>query len=484
MVPPDSAKGKSAGPTTRAPKSTIIGGRLAGSELRVQQYRLCVEEGGPVGDVYDLGEETTSFGKAADNDIVIDHPTVSRNHFAIVREGDRYLLRDLGSTNGTFLDGSHVREAYLKPGALIEAGDVHLRFVPEQIPVEIAPSESARFGGLVGESLRMRELFALLERIAKTEAAVVIQGETGTGKGTVAAAIHEHSPRAKGPFVVFDCASVSKTLIESELFGHERGAVTRAGGHPVGYHEQAWGGPRVIDHIEALDRDLQPKLLRALEERVFRRVGGTGPQKFDARVIAASRKDLRAEVAAGRFREDLYFRLSVFVLGLPSLRERREDIPILVDNFAGKLVWDGWPPPVRDLFQGHKWPGNLRELRNAVERAQHLSALEGSLTVDSLLQAEQQSPRTATALDSPPPRAVAVPVAPSAAVSEILTVSYAGTFKDAKEQLVSAFEREYLERLLQRSGGNIAKAARDADLDRKYLYSLLKKYGLAGNTPA
>jgi DNA-binding NtrC family response regulator len=470
----------------------MLSGRLAGSDLRVQQYRLCVEEGGPVDDVYDLTEASTSVGKADDNDIVIDNPTMSRNHFAIVREGERYLLRDLGSTNGTFLDGSHVREAYLKAGALIEAGDVRLRFVPEQIPVEIAPSESGRFGGLVGESLRMRELFALLERIAKTEAAVVIQGETGTGKGTVAAAIHEHSPRAKGPFVVFDCASVSKTLIESELFGHERGAFTGAVSQHVGFLEQSVGGTLFIDQIEDLDLDLQPKLLRALEERVFRRVGSTGALKFDARVIAASRKDLRAEVASGRFREDLYFRLSVFVLGLPALRERREDIPVLVDNFAARPVWDNWPQPVRDLFQGHKWPGNLRELRNAVERAQHLSALEGRLTVDSLLQAEQQSPRTATALDSPPPplpptspppRPSAVPPPlPGRPAGESLPVSYAGTFKDAKDQLVSAFEREYLARLIQRSGGNIAKAARDADLDRKYLYALLKKYGLAGGS--
>ena len=255
----------------------MLGGRAAGSELRVQQYRLCVEEGGPVGDVYDLGEATTSVGKAEDNDIVIDNPTMSRNHFAVVREGERYLLRDLGSTNGTFLDGSHVREAYLKAGALIEAG----RRPPALRARAGRRSRSRRrravaSAGWSGESLRMRELFALLARVAKTEAAVVIQGETGTGKGTVAAAIHEHSPRAKGPFVVFDCASVSKTLIESELFGHERGAFTGAVSQHVGFLEQSVGGTLFIDQIEDLDLDLQPKLLRALEERVFRRVGSTG----------------------------------------------------------------------------------------------------------------------------------------------------------------------------------------------------------------
>ena len=451
----------------------------------MQQYRLCVEKGGAVGDVYDVGEGETRVGKDPTNTIVIDHPTVSRSHFAIVREGDRYLLRDLDSTNGTFLDGSHVREAFLKPGSLIEAGDVQLRFVPEQIPVDIAPSASPRFGGLVGESLRMRELFALLDRIAKTDASVVIQGETGTGKGTVAAAIHEHSSRAARPFVVFDCASVSKTLIESELFGHERGAFTGAVGQHVGFLEQSVGGTLFIDQIEDLDLELQPKLLRALEERVFRRVGGTGVLRFDARVIAASRKDLRAEVAAGRFREDLYFRLSVFVLGLPSLRERREDIPMLADNFAGRAVWDGWPPEVKTLFQRHGWPGNLRELRNAVERTQALAALGGPLTADGLLQGETQTRRMTPPM---PDLRVAAPAlftarvaaASPAPADESLPVSYAGTFKDAKDQLVSAFEREYLARLVQRCQGNVARAAREADIDRKHLYSLLKKYGLDG----
>ncbi|MHB1846961.1 MAG: sigma 54-interacting transcriptional regulator, partial [Deltaproteobacteria bacterium] len=341
-----------------------------------------MEKGGPVGTSFDLGDGETRIGKALENQIVIDHPTVSRTHFAVLREGDRWLLRDLGSTNGTFLDGAQVREAYLRAGSLIEAGDVALRFVPEQVPLEIAPSESRRFGRLVGESRRMRELFALLDRVARAQAPVLIQGESGTGKGAVAASIHEHSPRSSGPFVVFDCASVSKSLIESELFGHERGSFTGAVSQHVGFLEQAFGGTLFIDQIEDLELELQPKLLRALEERLFRRVGGTGAQTFDARVVAASRKDLRLEVAAGRFREDLYFRLSVFVLGLPPLRERREDIACLVDSFGGPGAWERLPPSVHEQFEGHGWPGNLRELRNAVERAQSLASLPGGLIAD------------------------------------------------------------------------------------------------------
>ena len=455
------------------PHGTVVSARIGGGDLRVQTYRLVVEAGGPAGVVYALGEGTTRFGKAEGNDVVIDHPTVSRSHFAVVREGDRYLLRDLGSTNGTFLDGAQVREAYLRAGSLVEAGDVRLRVAAEQVPVQIAPSPSDRFDALVGGSLRMRELFALMERIARTESSVVIEGETGTGKGTVAAALHGHSPRAGGPFVVFDCASVARSLIESELFGHERGAFTGAVGQHRGFLEQARGGTLFVDQIEDLDLDLQPKLLRALEERSFRRVGGSGTLEFDARVIVASRKDLGAEVAAGRFREDLYFRLSVFVLGLPPLRERREDIPALVDSFAGGQAWARFPEPVRELFSGHAWPGNLRELRNAVERVQALDAVPGGLgtgrgALDVLLRGDRSAAAQAAA-------------AVGSSGTERLPVSYAGGFKDAKAALVAAFEREYLARLMERTGGNVARAAREADLDRKHLYSLLEKYGLAGS---
>ncbi len=443
---------------------TVVGGRYISDALRVQRYRLTVEGGAALGQSFDLIEPETRVGKSADNQIALDNPTVSRSHFAVVREGERYLLRDLGSTNGTYLDGSQVREAYLRPGALIEAGEVLLRFVPDQVPVQIQPSESARYGKLVGQSRRMRELFALLAQVAPTEAPVVLLGETGTGKGSVASALHESSPRAAKPFVVVDCASISRTLIESELFGHERGAFTGAVGQRSGLLELALGGTLFLDQIEDLDLDLQPKLLRALEERMFRRVGGTAVLKFDARVLVASRKDLWAEVLAGRFREDLYFRLSVFTLGLPPLRERKEDIPLLVDNFAGHEMWSTLPDSVRELFEAHGWPGNLRELRNAVQRASHLASGPGSmgnLSAQTLLQAD--APNSAGA---------------GGVSGDALAVSYAGTFRESKEALMNAFEREYLQRLITRNGGNVAKAAREADVDRKHLHSLLKKYGL------
>jgi transcriptional regulator with GAF, ATPase, and Fis domain len=193
---------------------------------------------------------------------------------------------------------------------------------------------------------------------------------------------------------------------------------------------------------------------------MFRRVGGSAVLKFDARVLVASRKDLWAEVLEGRFREDLYFRLSVFTLGLPPLRDRKEDIPLLVDNFAGREMWSTLPDSVRELFENHGWPGNLRELRNAVQRANHLMSTPGSLSPQTLLQAD--GPTSAG----------------GSIAGDALPVSYAGTFRESKESLMNAFEREYLQRLITRNGGNVAKAAREADVDRKHLHSLLKKYGL------
>jgi DNA-binding NtrC family response regulator len=304
----------------------------------------------------------------------------------------------------------------------------------------------------------MRQIFALLKRIAPTDSTLLLVGETGSGKGVVAKAVHQLSPRKAGPLVVFDCAAVSDSLIESELFGHEKGAFTGAVAQRVGCLERANGGTLFLDEIDDLGMDLQPKLLRAIEDREFRRLGASGtPVAFDARIVAASKKDLWAETQAGRFREDLYFRLSVFTVTLPPLRDRKEDIPLLVDAFAGEALWEKLPPGVSDQFTAHTWPGNVRELRNALERAKHMVEMP-ELTSSSLL------------------REFAQPAA--AGGGDLLPASYARPFKECKEDLVRAFEREYLTRLLARAKGNVAKAAREAELDRKHLYSLLHKYGL------
>jgi DNA-binding NtrC family response regulator len=439
------------------PLHTVVGARAQADRLAAQHFHLVLLDTERAGTVFPLSGEELRIGKAPDNDVVIDHPTVSRNHLIIRRQGDRFLVEDLGSTNGTFLDGAQVREAYLRPGVLLEVGDVRLRFSPQVAPVQIDPSAEDRLGDLVGRSVPMRQIFALLQRISTTDSTILLVGETGAGKGAAAKAIHKLSRRATGPLVVFDCASVSDSLIESELFGHEKGAFTGAVSQRIGCLERANGGTLFLDEIDDLALDLQPKLLRAIEDREIHRLGGSSAVSFDARIVVASKKDLWAETQAGRFREDLYFRLSVFTVSLPSLRDRKEDIPLLVDAFAGEGLWSRLPEKVREQFMGHTWPGNVRELRNALERARHMADIP-ELAGDGLL---REFTRETPAVEG-----------------DALPVEFTGPFKTCKEELIRAFEREYLTRLLGRTKGNIARAAREAALDRKHLYSLLHKYGL------
>jgi DNA-binding NtrC family response regulator len=441
------------------PQRTVLGARAANLErFASQEYHLVLINTPDAGKSYPLGDVLRIGKTSENNDVVIEHPTVSRNHLVVRRQGEQFLVQDLGSTNGTFIDGAQIREAFLRAGALLEVGDVQLRFQPQVKALEVSPTENDRLGDLVGKSVPMRQIFALIQRIAPTDSTLLLIGETGSGKGAAARTIHKNSPRATGPFVVFDCAAVSENLIESELFGHEKGAFTGAVSQRVGCLERSNAGTLFLDEIDDLPLDLQPKLLRALEDREFRRLGQSSgaAQKFDTRVVAASKKDLWSETQAGRFREDLYFRLSVFTLTLPSLRDRKEDIPLLVDAMAGGPLWNRLTDKQHEMFQGHTWPGNVRELRNAVERLRHVADIP-ELASESFLREYN---------------------GPSQPQGETLPVNYASPFKDAKDELIRGFEREYLTRLIAKTRNNIAKAARDAGLDRKHLYSLLHKYGM------
>src|SRR4051794_19807411 len=284
------------------PQRTVLGARAKLERIASQEFHLVLVNTDGAGQSYPLGA-ALKIGKAPDNDVVIDHPTVSRNHLVVRRQGDQFLVQDLGSTNGTFIDGAQVREAYLRPGALLEVGDVQLRFQPKVAPVRIDPVTEDRLGELVGKSVPMRQIFALLKRISPTDSTLLLVGETGSGKGSAAKVIHKLSNRREGPLVIFDCASVSDSLIESELFGHERGAFTGAVAQRIGCLERAHGGTLFLDEIDDLALDLQPKLLRAIEDRTFNRLGASSPVGFDARIIVASKKDLWAETQGGRFRE-------------------------------------------------------------------------------------------------------------------------------------------------------------------------------------
>jgi transcriptional regulator with GAF, ATPase, and Fis domain len=302
-------------------------------------------------------------------------------------------------------------------------------------------------------------VFAVLELIAQSDVAVLIEGETGTGKELCAEAIRSAGPRAKGPFVVCDLAGVSRSLIESELFGHVRGAFTGADRDREGAFQQAHGGTIFIDEIGELELDMQPRLLRALESRKVKPVGAPHYRDVDVRVIAATNRDLREEVKAGRFRDDLYHRLAVVRVTLPPLRDRKEDVAALVQQFlAGKDV--EVPSETMGLFTEYDWPGNVRELKNVIDRG--LSLMGHNRVLEPSLLGLEATPGAA----------------PSGTNPQWPSVGNEG-FREAKERLIASWERDYVMQLLRRAGGNVSKAAREGGLDRVYLHRLIKKYGIA-----
>jgi transcriptional regulator with GAF, ATPase, and Fis domain len=436
--------------------------------VHLSQCKLVVLKGTQRGKEFVISGDVIRIGKVDENDLVLPEETVSRVHCEILRDQKGHLLRDLHSTNGTFLDGAEIREAYIRAGSIITVGTVQLKFQPFEERIEILPSDKEALGELVGRSLKMREIFGLVERIAPSEATVLVEGETGTGKDLVARTVHDLSKRRDKPFVIVDCGAVSGTLIESELFGHEKGSFTGATTTRQGAFELAHGGTIFLDELGELSLDLQPKLLRVLEQREIRRVGGNRTIKVDIRVVAATKQDLHKEVQKGKFREDLYFRLSVVPIHVPSLRERKDDIPLIVRAFLSRLAKEG--VAARDIDEAamqalmtHDWPGNVRELRNVLERGFYL---------------------TPGAAGGAPVRLVSMPSGDHRGGGEGLFDGTAGTFdatksyRENKEQWENEFEKRYLTWLMQRAQGNISRAAREADMDRKYLHKLLKKHAI------
>jgi transcriptional regulator with GAF, ATPase, and Fis domain len=429
-----------------------------------------------------VDRECFRIGKSPDNDLTIADSTVSREHCEIIHDAKGFLLRDLGSTNGTLLDGAEIKEGYLRPGAVISVGRVELKVRPYEERFDVLPSERESFGELVGRDSAMREVFGLLERLAPTDATLLIGGETGTGKDVLARAAHAASPRAKGPFVVVDCGAVVSSLIESELFGHEKGAFTGASDLRKGAFELAHKGTLFLDEIGELPLSLQPKLLRAIETRRIRRVGGEQELPVDLRIVAASNRNLEVEVARGRFREDLYFRLAVVPMHLPALRERRDDIPLLAKSLLVHIGREhdpqaaplGISDEALHSLRAHEWPGNVRELRNVLERAALMARAHGESEL-RLQGFGGQLRERARALParSEPPEAASVP--PPAAARQFDPKL---TYRETREVWESDFERRYVTWLLARHAGNLSSAAREAGMDRKYLHKLRRKHGL------
>jgi DNA-binding NtrC family response regulator len=429
-----------------ADENHLVRTKVTAREMRFARYRLSVIEGPDSGRTIEGTEDEVSIGTATGNTLVLADDTVSRHHIAIVATARGHLVRDLGSTNGTLINGVAVERAYLAPSSLIAIGDTRLRFEVAGGDEAAALSSDQKWGRALGASPAMRRLFAVLPRIAEADATVLLEGETGTGKSLIASAIHEQSPRAKGPFIVVDCGAIPPNLIESELFGHDKGAFTGATTNRVGAFEAAAGGTIFLDEIGELPLDMQPKLLRALEERVVKRLGKNESTPLDIRLLAATNRDLRVEINQGRFRSDLYYRLNTFRLRVPPLRERREDIPLLVAHYFEEM--GGGEPPASLLsdFARHDWPGNVRELRAAVERA----VLLGDPAVWQGLSE-----------DAPAPRSDAN-----------------ASFREAKERAVAQWERDYVRSLIAQHNGNISRAARAVRMDRNHLRELMVRHGL------
>ena len=430
--------------------------------IRVRRAKLTALDGPDAGRTWQVDRDCVAIGSLACGDVALADPAVSRRHAEIVRTPEGTVLRDLGSTNGTWVGGIKVREVFLAPDTSFRVGRTGLRFDPVEELVDVEPSTEPRFGDLVGKSPAMREVFAVLERVAPTDLTVLVTGETGTGKELASRAVHEHSLRARGPFVVFDCGAAPASLVESELFGHQKGAFTGAVEARAGVFEVADGGTIFLDEIGELPLELQPKLLRVLERREVRRIGANHAKPVDVRIVTATNRKLRDEVAAGRFRQDLYYRLAVVEVTLPPVRQRREDLPVLVAHLIGRAARGNvrtLAPAVRELFASYAWPGNVRELANVLERA--LPFCDGdTITLDALPDALRAAKPTLT----PPQLALAR--------------NGALPFKDAKDEVIDLFERQYVIDLIDRHGGNISRAARTADMDRKSIARLMRKHGL------
>jgi transcriptional regulator with GAF, ATPase, and Fis domain len=439
--------------------STIISS--AAIPTQVAAFSVVVTDGPERGLTVKLDGESSSrtyVGKSPVCTIRLSDPKVSRRHATFDVVGDTVRLVDLGSTNGTTVNGLTINDVVLRSGETVQVGDTRLRLerlAPLTVPAVVASS----FGRTLGASPEMRRLYPLCERLATSNVPVLIEGETGTGKEVLAESLHERSARGDKPFVVFDCTAVPPDLMEAALFGHERGAFTGAVGAQKGLFELADGGTLFIDEIGELSPALQPKLLRALDRSEVRRIGGTEWIKVDARLVAATRRDLEKEIQAGRFRDDLFYRLAVARIELPPLRQRQGDIAMLAEAFWKQLGPQAGAIP-HDLvlrFESYGWPGNVRELRNAVAKRLALGDLE-------LAPLPTSSSSSAQA-----------PLPGDDVISRVLALDL--PLSQARDMIIEDFERRYLQRMMASHDGDATRAAQAAGVARRYFQLLRSRRG-------
>ncbi|MFO0687000.1 MAG: sigma 54-interacting transcriptional regulator [Sandaracinus sp.] len=423
-----------------------------GDAEHVRAVRLDVAAGPDAGLSRSFASPRIRLGRTG-SDLVLSDKLVSSQHCELTLEEDGYRLRDLGSTNGTYVRGVRVLDAYVEPGTEIALGDTLVRFTALGGSARLPLWKDDVFEGMVGKSTPMRRLFAEIDRVAATDATVLVTGETGVGKERVAHAIHARSPREEGPLVTLDCGAIPRSLFEAQLFGHEPGAFTGATHAAPGVFELANGGTLFLDEIGELPLELQSRLLRAVETRTVRRLGGSETIECDVRLVAATNRDLGGEVNRGAFRADLYYRLAVVHVRVPALRERGPgDVDRLVEHFFSLL-----PPheraPLPEAFlawaRARSWPGNVRELESAVSRAALLGAWE------------EPGPPTDAHVDT-----------------RGAEIDLDVPFRVAKQRMIDAFERRYLVALFDAHDGNVSAAARAAGLDRMSVYKAMARLGL------
>jgi transcriptional regulator with AAA-type ATPase domain len=433
---------------TRVREVTATG--VAGS-LALRAARIGVQSGAGAGTTVRVDRPTFVIGSGEGVDLKLRDPTVSREHLRLALTPDGIVARDDGSKNGTWLGGSRITEVLLTTDTTLLLGTTRIGIFVDARPVAIPVSNDPRFGAAVGVSPAMRHVFALLERLAPTDVTVLLEGESGVGKEMLARALHERSRRAEGPFVAVDCGAIPAGLVESELFGHERGAFTGAVAERDGLFAQAQHGTLFLDEVGELPLEMQPKLLRVLERREIRRVGGRSePQGVDVRIVAATNRRLGEAVKTGSFRADLFYRLAVARVTVPPLRDRPEDIEPLARAFLRAASGDAraeLPADIGAIFRAYGWPGNARELRNAVERYARLGLRDASVLLD----------------DRDAPTGVELSHMP---------------YHEARRVMLERFERAYLPAVLSRAGGVISRAAEMASVGRASFYRMLDRSGV------
>jgi len=427
-----------------------------GPEPRLAATDVVVIEGPDRGKRARVTEEGLRVGSGEGAKLRLTDATISRLHCELTLHTGGLRLVDLGSTNGTFVAGARVRDADVGAGATITLGTTTLRLDATAQEAFVELSSADHFGELLGTSQEMRRIFAILEKVARTDTTLLVTGETGTGKEVVAQALHDASRRAEGPFITIDCGAIPETLIESELFGHVRGSFSGATADRIGAFEEADGGTVFLDEVGELPIAMQPKLLRALEMRQIRRVGSNQPRKIDVRVVAATNRSLTRSVNEGTFREDLYYRLAVIELELPPLRARRDDIQSLAAHFIERFTGAATPPPPElvSTLMRREWPGNVRELRNFVERSVSL----GWPTAEALAR-------------ELPSRALA-PASLAGLVPTHLSL------KEARLAWMAQFESVYVRAMLEKTSGNVTRAAAIAGVTRRFFQRTMARHGV------